>query len=273
MTKILGGAFKALVGSGTAVALVLGSGGITGTAYAVDLGGNSKFYESCSAAMPETDVAKLAEDLEALFTKYIPQVDGKYVANEEAIIEDGYADQLEDFRTVAATFNDTSNRSGAVFSAGLEGSRGVATTNSAGSYAKCVVLGALGIPASAFTYGTWTAITTAISACFCLELGVSCFHDCKSFRASIRWWFWKSHWRSGTNCRYASCYSSVLRSLTWERSNACEEYIYTRISSHYCPGVLGGYLICQRLGVLQSSINSRCNFRRSFGYFCSQKDA
>lgn len=164
MTKILGGTFKALVGSGTAVALVLGSGGITGTAYAVDLGGNSKFYESGSVAMPETDVAKLAEDLEALFTKYIPQVDGKYVANEEAIIEDGYADQLEDFRTVAATFNDTSNRSGAVFSAGLEGSRGVATTNSAGSYAKCVVLGALGIPASAFTYGTWTAITTAISA-------------------------------------------------------------------------------------------------------------
>ena len=164
MTKILGGAFKALVGSGTAVALVLGSGGITGTAYAVDLGGNSKFYESGSVAMPETDVAKLAEDLEALFTKYIPQVDGKYVANEEAIIEDGYADQLEDFRTVAATFNDTSNRSGAVFSAGLEGRRGVATTNSAGSYAKCVVLGALGIPASAFTYGTWTAITTAISA-------------------------------------------------------------------------------------------------------------
>ena len=160
MTKILGGAFKALVGSGT----VLGSGGITGTAYAVDLGGNSKFYEICIVAMPETDVAKLAEDLEALFTKYIPQVDGKYVANEEAIIEDGYADQLEDFRTVAATFNDTSNRSGAVFSAGLEGSRGVATTNSAGSYAKCVVLGALGIPASAFTYGTWTAITTAISA-------------------------------------------------------------------------------------------------------------
>ena len=164
MTKILGGAFKALVGSGTAVALVLGSGGITGTAYAADLGGNSKFYESGSVAMPEADVAKLAEDLEALFTKYIPQVDGKYVANEEAIIEDGYADQLEDFRTVAATFNDTSNRLGAVFSAGLEGSRGVATTNSAGSYAKCVVLGALGIPASAFTYGTWTAITTAISA-------------------------------------------------------------------------------------------------------------
>lgn len=114
--------------------------------------------------MPEADVAKLAEELETLFTKYIPQVDGKYVANEDAIIEDGYADQLEDFRTVAATFNDTSNRSCAVFSAGLGGSRGVATTNSAGRYAKCVVLGALGIPETAFAYGTWTAITTAISA-------------------------------------------------------------------------------------------------------------
>jgi hypothetical protein len=164
MTKILGSAFKALVGSGTAVALVLGSGGITGTAYAADFGGNSNFYESGSVAMSEADVAKLAEDLETLFTKYIPQVDGKYVVNEDAIIADGYADQLEDFRTVVATFNDTSNRSDAVFSAGLEESRGVATTNSAGSYAKCVVLGALGIPATAFTYGTWTAITTAISA-------------------------------------------------------------------------------------------------------------
>ena len=164
MTKILGSAFKALVGSGTAVALVLGSGGITGTAYAADFGGNSNFYESGSVAMSEADVAKLAEDLETLFTKYIPQVDGKYIVNEDAIIADGYADQLEDFRTVVATFNDTSNRSDAVFSAGLEESRGVATTNSAGSYAKCVVLGALGIPATAFTYGTWTAITTAISA-------------------------------------------------------------------------------------------------------------
>lgn len=164
MTKILGSAFKALVGSGTAVALVLGSGGITGTAYAADFGGNNNFYESGSVAMSEADVAKLAEDLETLFTKYVPQVDGKYVVNEDAIIADGYADQLEDFRTVAATFNDTSNRSDAVFSAGLEGSRGVASTNSAGSYAKCVVLGALGIPETAFAYGTWTAITTAISA-------------------------------------------------------------------------------------------------------------
>ena len=72
MTKILGSAFKALVGSGTAVALVLGSGGITGTAYAADFGDNSNFYESGSAVMPEANVAKLAEDLETLFTKYIP---------------------------------------------------------------------------------------------------------------------------------------------------------------------------------------------------------
>lgn len=42
--------------------------------------------------------------------------------------------------------------------------RNMMSTRSAGSYAKCVVLGALGIPATAFTYGTWTTITTAISA-------------------------------------------------------------------------------------------------------------
>ncbi|MCD4557202.1 hypothetical protein [Schaalia sp. lx-100] len=108
MTKILVGAFKALVGSGTAVALVLGSGGISGTAYATDSGGK-QLFASASATVSEAEVAKLAEDLETLFTKYVPQVDGKYIVNEEAVIEDGYADQLEDFRTVAAVFNSTSN--------------------------------------------------------------------------------------------------------------------------------------------------------------------
>ena len=84
MTKILGGAFKALVGSGTAVALVLGSGGVTGTAYAANLGGNSKILRKrqCGKCLKLT-LRKLAEDLEKLFTKYIPQVDGKYVANED----------------------------------------------------------------------------------------------------------------------------------------------------------------------------------------------
>lgn len=60
--------------------------------------------------MPEANVAKLAEDLKS---RGIYLVDGKYVVNEGAIIEDG-VDQLEDFRTAAAAFNDTSNRSGAV---------------------------------------------------------------------------------------------------------------------------------------------------------------
>lgn len=31
-------------------------------------------------------------------------------------------------------------------------------------HSSCVVRGALGIPETAFAYGTWTAITTAISA-------------------------------------------------------------------------------------------------------------
>ena len=52
--------------------------------------------------MPEANVAKLAEDLKSSSQAYT-LVDGKYVANEDAIIEDGYADQLEDFRTAAAS--------------------------------------------------------------------------------------------------------------------------------------------------------------------------
>ncbi|WIK64528.1 hypothetical protein [Gleimia hominis] len=102
-------------------------------------------------------VEKFAQDLEILFTRYIPQVNGKYQVNEGAVVTDGYAEQMEDFYVVANAFNEA-NQS-------LKSGNAIdVSTRSAGSYAKCVVLGGLGIPATAFTYGTWTAITTAISA-------------------------------------------------------------------------------------------------------------
>ncbi|MEY6435710.1 hypothetical protein [Corynebacterium pseudotuberculosis] len=37
---------------------------------------------------------QLADDLEVLFTEYIPQKDGAFTVIEEAVIRDGYADSM-----------------------------------------------------------------------------------------------------------------------------------------------------------------------------------
>lgn len=122
------------------------------------------FSNYSTTAEYDARVEQLANDLEILFTRYIIQVDEKYIVNEDAIIEDGYVEQLEDFQTVATGFNDTANYLKTKSFAEEAEHGDVTTAKSAGNYAKCVILGALGIPATAFTYATWTTITTAISA-------------------------------------------------------------------------------------------------------------
>lgn len=84
--------------------------------------------------------------------RYMPVVDGKFTVNEDAVKSDGYGGKLERFRQMASELNTP-----------VAGSEDVGiTTYSAGSYAKCVALGALGIPAGALSVGTWTAIGTAM---------------------------------------------------------------------------------------------------------------
>lgn len=107
-------------------------------------------------------VEQLANDLEILFTRYIPQVNGKFTVNETNVIIDGLQSEIAEFQTVADTFNaiqagdwkgnEESNHSGGI------------TTLGAKEFTLCVLEAGLGIPASAFTTGTLTAIITAVSA-------------------------------------------------------------------------------------------------------------
>ncbi|NMW65185.1 hypothetical protein HHJ78_06490 [Mobiluncus mulieris] len=106
----------------------------------------------------QSAVDAVAKDLEILFTRYIPVDNGRYAVNTMAVIADGYGDKLSIFQSVADAFNGEVSKDGnGNLSSGV-------STRDAGSYAECVIFGALGIPVDAFGYGTWTAIVTAIKA-------------------------------------------------------------------------------------------------------------
>lgn len=98
----------------------------------------------------------VADDLENLFTRYVPQTDGTFTVNSEAIIADGYGQHLFVFEDLAIQLNRASSMQDA-------GSSDIENRDAA-SYAKCVIYGALGIPTTAFGAGTWTAIVTAVKA-------------------------------------------------------------------------------------------------------------
>lgn len=107
-------------------------------------------------------VEHLANDLEILFTRYIPQVNGKFTVSEANVIIDGLQSEITKFQTVADTFN-------AIQAGNWKGNEkpnhsGGITTLGAKEFALCVLEVGVGIPASAFTTGTLTAITRAISA-------------------------------------------------------------------------------------------------------------
>lgn len=97
---------------------------------------------------------QISDALETFFTRYMPVIDGEFTVNESAVKSDGYGDELDRFQQMATELNTP-----------VEGSDDEAlTTQGAGSYAKCVALSALGIPASALSAGTSTAIGTAMRA-------------------------------------------------------------------------------------------------------------
>lgn len=107
-------------------------------------------------------IDSVADDLENLFTRHITQTDGKFTVNSEAIIADGYEQHLFAFEDLAIQLNRASSMQDAasgnpVFAEDIE-------TRDAASYAKCVIYGALGIPTTGFSVGTWTAIVTAVKA-------------------------------------------------------------------------------------------------------------
>ena len=107
-------------------------------------------------------IESVADDLENLFTRYVPQTDDKFTVNSEAIISDGYGQHLFVFEDLAvqlnkASFMQDSGSGDFVFVGDIENRDAI-------SYAKCVIYGALGIPTTAFGAGTWTAIVTAVKA-------------------------------------------------------------------------------------------------------------
>ncbi|MER0001219.1 hypothetical protein ABRP64_11320 [Corynebacterium sp. KPL4015] len=135
---------------------------VGGNAYATAAETNSPDFTAAEVNSEPTSAqeAQLADDLEVLFTEYIPQKDGVFTVNEQAVIRDGYADSMGDFHAVARAFNSPNPghpQAGSKTPVMVQ-------TYDANSYAKCVLWSALGIPATAFTSGTWSAIVTGIKA-------------------------------------------------------------------------------------------------------------
>lgn len=107
-------------------------------------------------------IDSVANDLEKLFTRYMPQTDGTFTVNPEAIIADGYRQHLFVFEDLATQLNRASSMKDTTY--GDPVFAGDIENRDAASYAKCVIYGALGIPTTAFGAGTWTAIVTAVKA-------------------------------------------------------------------------------------------------------------
>ena len=102
---------------------------------------------------------KVAENVELVFTRYIPVEGGQFVVNEAAIEEDGYGDNIDDFRTAATAMNTVSE-----YGEQTSNESGYTTFLNGGAFASCLVYGALGIPAGSFAAGTWAAIVAAVKA-------------------------------------------------------------------------------------------------------------
>ncbi|MGP5604701.1 hypothetical protein [Corynebacterium casei] len=116
-------------------------------------------FESVDSLQTEQE-DELAGDLEILFTEYVPEKDGVFVVDEQAITADGHEASLGDFEALAAILNSPNPSQ----MRGEPTNENLIQTRDAQSYAKCLIWGALGIPATAFSAGTWQAIVTGIKA-------------------------------------------------------------------------------------------------------------
>ena len=64
-----------------------------------------KLAENSSEELSQDEIDELAKQLEEFFTKYIVLENGSFVVKEDAIIADGYGDQIEYFRNAAKGLN------------------------------------------------------------------------------------------------------------------------------------------------------------------------
>lgn len=140
------------------VAVALMSGHMAAVAGASEPYGAAEFESVDSLQAEQED--ELAGDLEVLFTEYVPEKDGVFVVDEQAIAADGHEASLGDFEALAAILNSPNPSQ----MRGEQANENLVQTRDAQSYAKCLIWGALGIPATAFSAGTWQAIVTGIKA-------------------------------------------------------------------------------------------------------------
>ncbi|WP_233188207.1 hypothetical protein [Actinomyces qiguomingii] len=146
-----------VVGFLLAASLSIGCGGMAVAAPSSDVVRSGSVSESTSTGLSEAETEELADDLEVLFTRYIPMgADGKLVVNEGAVIEDGFESNLPELRLLAEALNEAGETSSA--------RDGGAQTEGAGSFALCVALKGLGIPAGKASPGLIAAIKTGIKA-------------------------------------------------------------------------------------------------------------
>ncbi len=150
-----------VTGTGVAQAALMQAALETTTAISYD-GSLLNASEQNDDAQIQEAVESVADDLENLFTRYVPQTDGKFTVNSEAIISDGHGQHLFVFEDLAVQLNKASFMQDSA--SGDFAFVGDIENRDAISYAKCVIYGALGIPTTAFGAGTWTAIVTAVKA-------------------------------------------------------------------------------------------------------------
>lgn len=150
---------KKLAATVIAATLCMGIGlGPTGIASASEITSSPTNMSDVNTVISQQNIDKLAENIKMVFTHYITFQNGQFVVNEKAIRADGYGSHLKDFRTTARAFNTVSQ-----FQRQASNSYRASLINW-GSFASCLVYGALGIPAGSFAAGTWTAIVTAVKA-------------------------------------------------------------------------------------------------------------
>ncbi|MGV9197178.1 hypothetical protein ACTOVL_08305 [Arcanobacterium canis] len=156
---------NAILGAGMSLALVFSG---TGIALAVertpsDLLLPERSVTSQGIGISSFEEEHLAQELEILFTRYVQLgIDDSFTVNEANLRADGHADKLVDLNRLAAGLN----------SLGKAGARNdelgslvpIAETRSAGSFALCVGVNGLGIPAAGASPGLVAAIKEGIRA-------------------------------------------------------------------------------------------------------------
>lgn len=154
-------AFLAIV---TAGALSLTTAGIATASEPVQIVPMTTQVPSPSTLAPHDDgEQQLANELEILFTKYVQLNDAdKFEVNEANLVADGHERDIAGIKRLAEGLNFLADTDAP--NAERNFNKGMMVTRSAGSFARCVLLEGLGIPAASASPGLVAAIKEGIRA-------------------------------------------------------------------------------------------------------------